>query len=118
MSFEYLDNESERLLREILELKELPKSTLRGEAIDYLVKNDYLDGKCTTTLSDSGSCYIVTAIRQKGKTYFEMRQKYEKEQKRLSHREWKIAIISAILGAVIGLIPSIVQFFSCQLSHT
>ena len=112
MSFEYLDKESEQLLKEILELKELPKSMYRGETIDFLVKNDYLDGRCTTTLSDIYPCYIVTAVRQKGKTYFEMKQKHEKEQKKLSRREWKIAIISAIIGAIIGLIPYIVQCFS------
>lgn len=112
MSFEYLDKESEQLLKEILELNELPKTTFRGEAIDFLVKNDYINGRCATTLSDIGPCYIITAVRQKGKTYFEMKHKYEKEQKKLSHREWKIAIISAIIGAMIGLIPYVIQLFS------
>lgn len=111
MGFEYLDKESEQLLKEILELKELPKSTFRGETIDFLVKNHYLDGICTTTLSDIGPCYIVKAVKQKGKAYFEMKHKYEKEQKKLSRREWKIAIISAIIGAIIGLIPYVIQLF-------
>lgn len=109
MNFEYLDNESEQLLKKILELNELHNSTFRGESIDFLVKNEYLEGICTTSYSDFEPCYIITAIRQKGKTYFEMKAKYEKEQKSLSNREWKIAIISAIIGAIIGLIPSIVQ---------
>lgn len=112
MNFEYLDNESEQLLKKILELNDLPNASFRGETIDFLVKNDYLDGICTTTLSDIEPYYIITAIRQKGKTYFEMKEKYEKEQKRLSRREWKIAIISAIIGAIIGLIPSLVQWLS------
>ena len=34
-----------------------------------------------------------------------------KEERKLSSREWKIAIISAITGAVIGLLPSIFQDF-------
>lgn len=34
----------------------------------------------------------------------------EKEERQLSTREWKIAIVSAIIGAVIGLIPTIVQW--------
>lgn len=31
-----------------------------------------------------------------------------KESKRLSRREWKIAIVSAVIGAAIGLIPTII----------
>lgn len=109
MEFKYLDAESEQLLKELLTYDELPKKTFRGETIDYLVKKDYVDGRCTTTLSDIGPCYLVTAIRQKGRSYFEMKAKYEKEQKKLSRREWKIAIISAVIGALIGLLPTIIQ---------
>ena len=47
MGFEYLDKESEQLLKEILELKELPKRTFREETIDFLAKNDYVDCRCT-----------------------------------------------------------------------
>lgn len=35
-----------------------------------------------------------------------------KEERKLSRREWRIAIVSAVLGAVIGLIPYIVSLFS------
>lgn len=31
-----------------------------------------------------------------------------KESKRMSRREWMIAIVSAVIGAAIGLIPSII----------
>lgn len=31
----------------------------------------------------------------------------EKKAKKISRREWKIAIISAVIGAVIGLIPTL-----------
>ena len=34
----------------------------------------------------------------------------EKEERQLSTREWKIAIVSAIVGAAVGLIPTIVQW--------
>ena len=41
---------------------------------------------------------------------FEVWQKDRaREEKRLSRREWKIAIVSAIIGAVVGLIPTIVS---------
>ena len=36
----------------------------------------------------------------------------DKSQKWLSRREWLIAIVSAVSGAVIGLIPTIVSLFT------
>lgn len=36
----------------------------------------------------------------------------EQEERKLSVREWKIAIVSAIVGAIIGQIPTIISFFS------
>ena len=34
----------------------------------------------------------------------------DRKAKRLKSREWKIAIVSAVIGALIGLIPSIVTW--------
>lgn len=34
----------------------------------------------------------------------------DKKEKKLSRREWKIAITSAIIGAIIGLIPTFISF--------
>ena len=34
-----------------------------------------------------------------------------KEERKLSRREWRIAIVSAVIGAAIGLIPYIVSLF-------
>ena len=34
-----------------------------------------------------------------------------KEERKLSRREWQIAIVSAVIGAIIGLIPYIVSLF-------
>ena len=34
----------------------------------------------------------------------------KKEERQLSTREWKIAIVSAIVGAAVGQIPTIVQW--------
>lgn len=110
MSFEYLDAESETLLKEILGYEQLPKHTLRGAVIKNLVELSYVEGKDVTTLSDIGTCYLLTGITQKGKSYFELKQKHEKEEKRLSRREWWIAIISALIGAIMGLMPSIIEW--------
>lgn len=35
-----------------------------------------------------------------------------KESKRMGRREWRIAIISAVIGAAVGLIPYIVSLFA------
>lgn len=35
----------------------------------------------------------------------------EKKEKKLSRREWKIAITSAVIGAIIGLIPTFISLF-------
>lgn len=32
-----------------------------------------------------------------------------REERKLSRREWKIAIVSAVIGAVIGLVPTIIS---------
>lgn len=70
----------------------------------------YVNGKACMTISDMEPKYVLIDITQKGKTYFELKRKYEEAEKRLSHREWKIAIVSALIGAIIGLIPSIIEW--------
>ena len=112
MDFQYLDKESENVLQSLLEKDSIFNENISGTAIENLVNQGYINGNDCRTLSDLKPKYVLIDITQKGKTYFEMKQKYEKEQKKLSHREWEIAIISAIIGAIIGLIPSIVQCFS------
>ena len=34
----------------------------------------------------------------------------KREERKLNRREWRIAIVSAIIGAAIGLIPTIIQW--------
>ena len=99
MNFEYLDDESEKVLEELI--SEVSKMN-HG---NILFKKEY------TSLSSVEPQFKISGLTQKGKTYFEMKQKYEKEQKRLSTREWRIAIISALIGAAIGLIPSLLTIF-------
>lgn len=110
MEFEYLDKESEDLLSSLINRE--PGDNIQGTAIQNLIEKQYVSGLEFTTLQDSEPCYVFTGVRQKGKSYFEMKDKYEKEQKRLSRREWKIAIISAVIGAIIGLIPTIIQLLA------
>lgn len=46
-------------------------------------------------------------LSSKGISYFEYKNIYEKEKKQLSKREWRIATVSTIIGAALGLIPFI-----------
>ncbi len=111
MEFKYLDDESEKMLKEILNNERFDvKHTYQGYVIERLIENKYVDGLCSTTLSDSVPCYIVIGVTQKGKTYFESKEKYEKEKRRVIRREWIIAIISAAVGALIGLIPTFLSW--------
>ena len=107
MEFEYLDKESENLLRSLMNKKQGDK--IQGTAMQFLVEKQYVSGIGVTTMKDLEPCYLFAGILQKGKTYFEMKNKYEKEQKKLSQREWILAIISALIGAIIGLIPTIIS---------
>lgn len=107
MDFEYLDNESEKLLDSLL--NKTQGENIQGTAMQNLVEKNYVIGIEATTMGDLEPCYIFVYVSQKGKSYFEMKEKYEKEKKKLSRREWKIAIISAVIGAVIGLVPTIIQ---------
>ena len=109
MAFEYLDTESENVLRNLLFEKSVLNKNVSGAVIEALINQGYIKGVDCKSLSDIEPRYVLTEITQKGKTYFELKQKFEKEEKRLSHREWKIAIISALIGAIIGLIPSIIE---------
>ena len=110
MEFEYLDNESEELLRSLL--NKAQGEDIQGTAMQNLVEKKYVAGIEAATMEDLDPRYVFTGVLQNGKSYFEMKEKYEKEQKKLSHREWKIAIISAVIGAIIGLIPTIIQLIA------
>lgn len=44
------------------------------------------------------------------KLFAEWHKDMVREERKLKKREWKIAIISAIIGAAIGLIPSIISW--------
>lgn len=45
----------------------------------------------------------------RAKNYLSEKKQYEKEKKKMSGREIRIAIISAIVGAAIGLLPFVYQ---------
>lgn len=62
------------------------------------------NGYVNLSWADSGPP-IIGSISNEGRTYFENQKKMEKEQRKMNRREWRIAIVSAIIGALVGLIP-------------
>jgi hypothetical protein len=109
MNFHFLDKESENLLKALLKKDSILNDSIGGTAIQHLIENGFINGVNSTTLSDLEPQYVLRNITQKGKMYFELKKEVEKEQNRLSRREWKIAILSATVGALIGLIPTFIS---------
>lgn len=109
MEFDYLDDESEKVLKDIISNDGSLGQSFEGEAIEYLVKYGFIKGSNISTTSSPKSCYLLIGLTQKGKAYFELKEKHEKELKRVSRREWAIGIIGAVIGY---LIPTIVESLS------
>lgn len=107
MDFEYLDAKSEKLLKELLKKDNILNMNIQGETIEYLVKKGYINGTKYANLNgkDEKNNYNLKSITYEGKIYFEMKKKYEKEKKKITRRE----VISAIIGACIGLIPWLIS---------
>ncbi len=63
----------------------------------------------TSTLS--GTSYLLVKNANFSDFYIWLKQEI-KNEKKVKKREWIIAIISACIGAVIGLIPWLVSLFS------
>lgn len=118
MNFKYLDNESEQKLKEFLSYENIPPDEFKDRVVENLIRSGYLKGQDISTLSRPCTSYIVTGITQQGKTYFEMKQKYEKEQKKMTRKELWIAIISASIGALIGLIPTFARWIESIFQNT
>ena len=106
MHFNYLDKESELLLKELIHIEDFSEISKSGPSIQHLLENGFIKGFDITT-DDSKIIpeIIIEMVTQKGLTYFEMKNKYEKEKKRITRRE----LISAVIGACIGLIPFLIS---------
>ena len=107
MELDYLDTESENLLKELLDHDKRGQE-VSGAAMEYLAKSRYVEGLNSRTCEDKEPKYILTEITQKGKTYFERKTRYEKEQKRKSLRELIYLFVGAILGVVTPKICNII----------
>ncbi|WP_329380451.1 hypothetical protein [Anaerofustis butyriciformans] len=82
MEFEYLDEESEELLKELIEDKDLFLKRMSGIALENLIDKGFVSGENSTYTIDREPHYDNLKIKQKGYTYFEMKEKYEKEKRK------------------------------------
>ncbi|MBS5937603.1 hypothetical protein [Clostridium sp.] len=120
MLFKELTPKGEELLKEILEVnesdsdrksehwhKKFNELTHKDDSRIRSIFSELKDNELLKIMWADNIPYIIE-VTNYGYTYFERKQKYIKEEKRLKRREWKIAIISAIVGGLVGLIPYII----------
>lgn len=122
MAFEELSPNAEKLLQEIIEHR-LPNGCCDSEHWKNRFENISFDEDTrlrslfkelreqemiSVQWADNYPYYL--ALLDKGYSDKESKKAYTKEKRKLSRREWRIAIVSAIIGGIIGLIPSIVQW--------
>lgn len=124
MPFEEVSPQAESLLKDIVENQNANGRSnndywrTRFDSLSYeedaairSVFKELKEAEMVTASWADDMPYRIT-ILNKGLHYFEEKKKALKTEKKLSHREWKIAIVSAIIGAVIGLIPTIIQLLT------
>ena len=94
MGFEYLDEELENILRGLLIKDNILNEIMNGTAIEWLVKQGYVEGSVCTTLSSIEPMYVLMGITQKGKSYFALKEQYEKEQKSYLNENGKLRLLA------------------------
>ncbi len=119
MPFEALSDNAEKLLHEIIEhednsfaywLNRFSQLTFKEEQRISSLFDELSDAKMINVFwADNGPCEIT--VLDKGYTYFSDKINETNNKKKLSRREWCIAIIAAVIGALIGLIPQVIQLF-------
>lgn len=99
--FKELGQESEFLLKELSEIKNLNTKHVdyRGYAVKHLVDNGYIVGIDLTTDLSQEPGYRIKAITQKGKEYFELKNKRKRND-----LIWKFVVpfITTLLGLIAG----------------
>lgn len=120
--------------REKKQIKELENAFKNYNPLEFETENDFLEIKDMLNLMieqgyvEEVEYYEIERFSQVTKigykligsidTFNDWVHDQEKKAKRITHREWKISIISAIIGAAIGLIPFIVSLFTTSNTPT
>lgn len=94
MDLEYLDEESENILRDLLNKDNILNETMSDMAIEWLVKQGYVEGSVCTTPSSTEPMYVLMGITQKGKSYFALKELYEKEKKSYLNENGKLRLLA------------------------
>lgn len=124
MAFDPLSSGGEKLLQEILDHRydngvcDSDYWEKRFDELDNDIAEDARIRSLFAELEDRDMIAVQWAdnfpyyllLKDRGLSYAQEKKKTEKENRKLSRREWHIAIVSAIIGAVVGLIPTIVQW--------
>ena len=116
MNYQELSPQGETLLKEIIDLQ----ASGQDNAAQWSKRFDGLSMQKDTLLRDTfrelRECgYVKTqwadnipyylSLTVDGQNYFTNKKDAKKAERKLSRREWRIAVISAIIGGMVGLIP-------------
>lgn len=116
MNYQELSPQGETLLKEIIDLQ----ASGQDNAAYWSKRFDGLSMQQDTLLRDTfrelrecGYVHIQWAdnipyylsLTVDGQNYFTNKKDAKKAERKLSRREWRIAVISAIIGGMVGLIP-------------
>lgn len=123
MKFNELSKEAEYLLKEIIEYNQKPSEEY-GHWLHRFQKLSFDDDSRLRSVfkevKDAGFIHLqwgdgipyFIEITNAGYTYFDAKKESLKKQKKLSRREWVIAIVSAIIGGAVGLIPYLLSLLN------
>lgn len=123
MQFNELSKEAEHLLQEIIEynqklseeygywLHRFENLSFNDDSRLRSVFKEVKDAGLIHLQWGDGIPYFIE-ITNAGYTYFDTKKELLKKQKKLSRREWIIAIVSAIIGGAVGLIPYLLSFLN------
>lgn len=97
-------------------IEELFKNTrgLNFTNEEYIIYEDMLNLLCEKKVLfyiqvDGGHLFTLMGDYNGFEAFRKWAKEQDKKAKKITRREWKIAIISAIIGAVVGLIPTFLQ---------
>lgn len=116
MNYQELSPQGETLLKEIIDLQASGQDNASywSKRFDRLsMQDDTLLRDTFRELKECGYVHIQWAdnipyylsLTVDGKNYFTNKKAAKKAERKLSRREWRIAVISAIIGGMVGLIP-------------
>ena len=116
MNYQELSPQGETLLKEIIDLQASGQDNAAylSKRFDVLsMQQDTLLRDTFRELKEYGYVHIQWAdnipyylsLTVDGQNYFTNKKAAKKTERKLSRREWRIAVISSIIGGMVGLIP-------------